>query len=209
MIINHTHRPGDPVLLCGIYSVYHAQHRHSHKQLIIATVFPSCRECGNAVRYVEQSVADVGATAELRTSQIVKAADHSPCSQGKPTAMAPSLTKKIMIPKAPRLSAILPIRMSGIDADGHTFDYAAATLNVSRGGALIARLDVPLRVGDVVTLQKGVVRGKFRVQWLGEKNSTRCGQAGLQCLEPAKNVFGIQNFSPPSGVVQNSPIRSR
>ena len=206
MITNHTHRPGDPALHCGIYRVYHVQHRHPHKQLIIARFFPTCRECGDAVRYVEQAAAEVEGARQLAMSQGAKAADRKQRLRGSPTAMIQSLTKTTT-PKEPRLSAILPIRMYGVDADGTPFDCATATLNVSRGGALLGRLEVPLRVGDIFTLQKGVVRGKFRVQWLGGKNSGRHGQAGLQCLEPAKNVFGIQNFNPPSGTVQN-PRRS-
>jgi hypothetical protein len=200
MITNHTHRPGDPVLHCGIYRVYHAQHRNSHKSLILAKSFPVCEVCWDAVRYVEQAAAEVEGARQLAMSQGAKAADRKQRLRGSPTAMIQSLTKTTT-PKEPRLSAILPIRMYGVDADGTPFDCATATLNVSRGGALLGRLEVPLRVGDIFTLQKGVVRGKFRVQWLGGKNSERHGQAGLQCLEPAKNVFGIQNFSPPPAAV--------
>lgn len=96
------------------------------------------------------------------------------------------------IRKESRTTAVLPVRIYGMDAAGKPFHAVAHTLNVSKSGALLANIDVALTVGDVIGVQKGVYKSKFRVRWIGQKGSSSQGQVGLECLEGAKNIWGAE-----------------
>jgi hypothetical protein len=46
--------PGDVVPATGMYLVYHQGHRLHHEVLVFAgQIFPVCRKCGDAVRFVQ------------------------------------------------------------------------------------------------------------------------------------------------------------
>ncbi len=90
-----------------------------------------------------------------------------------------------------RLAAVLPVRIYGIDAAGKPFNSVAHTLNVSKSGALLANVDTVLNVGDIIGVQKGLYKSKFRVTWVGRKASSSQGQLGITCVEGAKNIWGM------------------
>ena len=48
-----SHKPGDVVPQTGLYKIYHDQHRLMHKAAFLeSSLFPCCRKCGAAVRFV-------------------------------------------------------------------------------------------------------------------------------------------------------------
>lgn len=94
--------------------------------------------------------------------------------------------------KEPRIQAVLPVRIYGMTTEGKPFNSVAHTLNVSKSGALLGNVDVNLNVGDVIGVQKGVYKGKFRIQWVGKKGSSAQGQVGVECTEGAKNIWGLE-----------------
>ncbi|ABF43005.1 hypothetical protein Acid345_4005 [Candidatus Koribacter versatilis Ellin345] len=94
--------------------------------------------------------------------------------------------------KEARISAIVPVRIYGMDANGKPFGANVATLNISRNGVLLSNVDVALNSGDVVGIQKGIAKAKYRVKWFGQKGTPTQGQVGLECMEPARNIFAIE-----------------
>jgi PilZ domain len=81
-----------------------------------------------------------------------------------------------------RLPATLQVRILGIDAHGKAFHQAATTLDISLSGARITGLAAQLNLGDIVGLQSGGGKSRFKVSWVsGNRDGTY--QAGLHCLE--------------------------
>jgi hypothetical protein len=86
---------------------------------------------------------------------------------------------------------VLPVRIYGMDAAGKPFNSVAHTLNVSKSGALLSNVEIALAIGDVIGVQKGVYKSKFRVKWIGRKGSSSQGQIGIECTEGPKNIWGV------------------
>lgn len=97
------------------------------------------------------------------------------------------------IRKEARVSGVLPVRIYGIDSVGKPFNSVAHTLNVSKSGALLANVEIALNCGDVIGIQKGVYKGKFRVTWAGKKGSSSQGQIGVACIDGARNIWGLED----------------
>ncbi len=102
------------------------------------------------------------------------------------------------IRKEQRVKAVLPIRISGIDVDGAPFQGLGHTLNVSPNGARIANVNLPLRKGCVIRIQRGIHAASFRVVWMGEKGAKDEGQIGVECLEVVRNFWGLDRLEPVS-----------
>jgi hypothetical protein len=81
-----------------------------------------------------------------------------------------------------RLPATLSVRVLGIDANGKAFHQAAETVDISVSGARLSGLTAKLNPGDIIGLQSGGQKCRFKVSWvLSAGDSTF--QAGLHCLE--------------------------
>lgn len=100
--------------------------------------------------------------------------------------------------KEPRITAVLPVRVFGMDATGKPFNAVVHTLNISRTGALLANVDAQLNIGDIIGIQKGLSKAKFRVQWVGERGTPSQGQLGVECTEPDKTIWELQELTPNS-----------
>lgn len=109
--------------------------------------------------------------------------------------------------KEPRTTAVVPVRIYGMDADGKPFNSVVHTLNVSKSGALLANVGIALTLGDLIGVQKGVYKAKFRVQWLGKKGSSSQGQVGIECVDGAKNIWGVEER--PHSVVREAAAAQR
>jgi hypothetical protein len=48
-----------------------------------------------------------------------------------------------------------------------------------------------LEPGEVIEIQRGAVKAKFQVFWMGAPGSAMEGQAGVRSVEPNKNIWGI------------------
>lgn len=88
-----------------------------------------------------------------------------------------------------RVRTALPVRVFGLDSAGKPFADTALTLDISRGGARLGGLKCSLAVGDVIGVQRGTDKARFRVSWVGVAN-TRCEhQAGLCSVQPEKCIW--------------------
>jgi hypothetical protein len=94
---------------------------------------------------------------------------------GNPAAVVPKRREM-------RLPTTLDVRILGMDANGKVFHAAATTLDISLSGARITGLAVRLNQGDIVGLQSGGAKSRFRVAWVrGNQDDTY--MLGLHCLE--------------------------
>ena len=68
----------------------------------------------------------------------------------------------------------------------------AHTLDITGVSARLGGLGLLLDPGEIIELQRGGVKAKFQVHWVGEPTSTLAGQAGIRGIDPNKSIWGIQ-----------------
>jgi hypothetical protein len=93
----------------------------------------------------------------------------------------------------PRFPVVLPVRVWGMDHCGKAFSQPATTLVISLNGTRLDGVRVPLAPGDVVAVQYGQQKARFRVVWAGAPGHAREGQVGVWCLEGKKHLFRVEN----------------
>lgn len=96
----------------------------------------------------------------------------------KPASQVPVLPKRREV----RMPVALSVRILGIDANGKAFHQGVVTADVSLSGARVTGLTAKLNQGDIVGLQSGGEKCRFKVSWVAT-NRDGTYQAGLQCLE--------------------------
>jgi hypothetical protein len=96
----------------------------------------------------------------------------------RPGNQVPVLPKR----REARLPATLNVRVLGIDAHGKPFHQAVTTVDISLSGARISGLTAPLNPGDIVGLQSGGEKCRFKVAW-ANSNGDGTFQVGLHCVE--------------------------
>src|SRR5258708_17282100 len=82
------------------------------------------------------------------------------------------------LPKEPRLSVDLPVRIWGMSAGGRPFSQHARAQNISSAGALISGVDNELKVGDVVGVEGDEKKTRGTVIWGMNAGSGRKKQVG-------------------------------
>src|SRR3954469_23849024 len=90
-----------------------------------------------------------------------------------------------------RVPATLSIRVWGMDSAGRPFSSPARTIDVTRTGARITGLEHACQKGDVIGIQCGELKARFRVVWVGNSGSARAGQVGVHCVESGKYIWGV------------------
>ena len=86
---------------------------------------------------------------------------------------------------------VLAVRVSSTHADGIKREQLAHTLDITAGGARIAGLESAIEVGQVVTVQRGTVKRRFKVVW-ASRVGNRQYQAGLEAMEPLKDMWRLE-----------------
>lgn len=89
-----------------------------------------------------------------------------------------------------RVSADIPVRMWGMDADGRPFFQNALAGNLSSRGAQLTRIRHTLKIGDIIGIQHGEIKARFTVIWV--KNSVAPGrnEAGVEILAQQPSPWG-------------------
>ncbi len=67
----------------------------------------------------------------------------------------------------------------------------AHTLDLTEVSARLGGLCSLLEPGEVIEIQRGAVKARFQVFWMGAPGSAMEGQAGVRTVEPHKNIWGI------------------
>ncbi len=103
-----------------------------------------------------------------------------------PTAVAGSIASESLRELRVRLQ--LEVRVWGIDALGKPFSQVAHTIEISALGARLAGLQ-HVQKGDILGLQYGEGKARFRVVWMGAPGSDQEGAVGVECVEPGKCIW--------------------
>jgi len=68
----------------------------------------------------------------------------------------------------------------------------AHTLDMTEISARLGGLGTQLEPGELIEVQRGAVKAKFQVHWMGTPASALAGQAGVRSVDPNKSIWGIQ-----------------
>lgn len=88
-----------------------------------------------------------------------------------------------------RVTAIIPVRMWGVDQNSTRFNEHICTFDISKGGVRLMGVRASLAVGDTVTVQHRNRQARYRVSWIDSNASAGQMQVGLDCLEPEKDIW--------------------
>ena len=65
-----------------------------------------------------------------------------------------------------RVSAEIPVRVFGVNADGKAFFQKAVASNLSSEGATLTRVEHSLKVGEVIGIQHADKKARFEIKWV-------------------------------------------
>ena len=87
-----------------------------------------------------------------------------------------------------RMKVVLPVSVIRHDRPEKQL---AHTLDITSDSARLGGLYLPVEPGELIDLQRGVLRAKFYVFWVGAPNTMLAGQAGIRGLAP-KSIWGVE-----------------
>ena len=93
----------------------------------------------------------------------------------------------------PRITAMLPVRVWGVDANALPFMQLATVRNISSSGAVVQGMRRRIQPGEVLEVQSGEDKAQFRVVWVGRTGTSREGEIGLETL-PAEPCLWDQDL---------------
>jgi hypothetical protein len=91
--------------------------------------------------------------------------------------------------KEPRTSMRLPVRVFGTDDKKRSFNLMVQTVDITLIGARLRGIK-HLEIGAVVQLEHQKSRARYRVVWIGALGTEHENHLGLECLDPAKCIWG-------------------
>lgn len=91
-----------------------------------------------------------------------------------------------------RIKMVLPVRISGKDADNQPVNELVHTLDITPNGARLGAIHHVLHTGDQLTLQYRQRRLQFRVVWVKALIGTNEYQVGLEGLSLAGDNWGLE-----------------
>lgn len=93
--------------------------------------------------------------------------------------------------KEPRAPKKIQVRVWGMDASDRSFQQTVTTVNLSRRGARLEGLECLKGPGEIIGIQCGKEKARFKVVWMGRRDSALRGQIGVESLEPEKIIWGV------------------
>lgn len=94
-----------------------------------------------------------------------------------------------------RKKVVLPVRLSRRDANGQAAGEFLHTIDITETGARVGGLHTVIEPGQMITLQRGQAKGRFRVIWTKQLSPSEL-QAGIESAEPDKNIWGFDLQEP-------------
>jgi PilZ domain len=88
-----------------------------------------------------------------------------------------------------RVTVDLGVRIFGLDSAGKPFSNAARVVEISGEGAKLRDVPCVLKVDDVIGVQFGSEKSRFRVVWVGQPSTPEQGHIGIHCLERGKCLW--------------------
>jgi hypothetical protein len=95
-----------------------------------------------------------------------------------------------------RTQLSLQVRICGADRQQRPFTRLANAVDVSASGARFAGVYADLAPGTEIKVQCGNHEAPFRVIWVGEKGTPRVGEIGVASLDPAIQLWAVNNMDP-------------
>jgi hypothetical protein len=90
-----------------------------------------------------------------------------------------------------RVSALLPVRVWGLDAHAQPFMQQASVTNISGSGAAIRGMLRRVRTGEILEVQFGGQIGQFRVMWVGRIGSDQEGELGIVSMPSQPSIWNV------------------
>lgn len=87
-----------------------------------------------------------------------------------------------------RRKVVLPVTIIRNDGEQRQL---AHTLDITSNSARLAGLHLQVEPGELIDVQRGALRAKFQVFWVGATGTPLAGQIGTQCIVAGKNIWGI------------------
>jgi hypothetical protein len=97
--------------------------------------------------------------------------------------------------REPRVEVNFEVKVWGMDRHGKPFMQHAHTLDITRSGARLAGIEC-VQLGEIIGIQSGGQKARFKVVWMGRENTPKAGQIGVHCVEPEKSIFLNQSMAP-------------
>ena len=91
----------------------------------------------------------------------------------------------------PRVKALLPVRIWGVDAHDLPFMQLASVKNLSSTGAVIHGMRRQMRPGEILEVQMDSEKAQFRVIWTGMPGTSSAGEIGLQRLASEPCIWTV------------------
>ena len=91
--------------------------------------------------------------------------------------------------RSPRVEAVFPVRIWGLDSNTNPFMENARATSISSAGALIQGFRRQVRLGELLEVQLGEEKCQFRVVWVGK--ARRAGELGLESVTAETGLWDI------------------
>jgi hypothetical protein len=106
------------------------------------------------------------------------------------------------------------VRAWGMDANGKPFAQTVKALNVSRSGARLVGLTSSPRPADVIGVQCGNEKARFRVVWVGKEGTPEQDHIGISAVDEQRWIWGplgteLQVLRPPNPATSPAPVGDR
>ncbi len=108
-----------------------------------------------------------------------------------------------------RLEADIPVRVWGMDAEARPFFQNASAGNISSDGALLSGINHQLKTGEVIGIQYGERKARFRVVWVIDAGPVRKIEAGVQLLPNQQLPWKELTPEPPGKRSHGGPNKRR
>lgn len=89
------------------------------------------------------------------------------------------------------------VSVFGTDASGRPFNQPARVVSLDGLEVAIEGLERKLDVNNIVGLRHGGQKARFRVVWIGHKDTPQHGQVGLRAVETEKDIFAGADLAGP------------
>lgn len=114
---------------------------------------------------------------------------------------------------ATRVETQIHLRVWGMDANSRPFFQNAITNNISSEGARLSGINHPLKAGDVIGIQHGERKARFKVVWVTDAGTLRRIEAGVQILQgqqsPWQEMANPEKLTLDPGKVNRRFVRHR
>jgi hypothetical protein len=90
-----------------------------------------------------------------------------------------------------RQKAVLPARVTGIDAAGRPYSDLVHTLDITETGVRLGAVRCDLQLGSLLTLQYKQHKAEFRVIWVSKRPCGKEYQVGLRALVE-RDMWGLE-----------------